>query len=74
MSWLSELFHPHTSDLDDDELERKRQAAQKAAQQAERVHENVIVPMARDSRESMNVNHYAEILARAYNLRRGDQK
>jgi hypothetical protein len=73
MSWLSELFHFNTSDLDDDELERKRKAAEQAAQQAERVHENVVIPMARDASKSMTVNHYAEVLARAYNLRKGNQ-
>jgi hypothetical protein len=72
MSWLTELFGYHDSDLDD-ELEVKRRKSEQAKEQAEHIHQEVIVPMAREAKRSIGTNHYAEVLAKAYNLRRGQQ-
>lgn len=72
MNWLTHLFAHRGDDLDDEEIETKRRQSERVKEQAEKVHRDVVIPMARQADRSITVNHYADVLAKAYKLRRGE--
>lgn len=68
MSWITRILHldEDRSEVTDEEIEEQKRRAQIASQQAVKLHEDVVIPLAREAQRSIGVNHYADAMARAW--------